>query len=605
MTASRGRATWVICVASATALYVAVFAQSWGTDPPARGQISNRMADGFVHGQLSLRERPPRSLLALRDPYDPAQNGSITPRPYDLVLYHDRFYSYWGPVPVLLTFLPAHAVGWRGISESIVDLVWALVFLLFAALFVRQVAARWTPDAPAWAPPLAFLLVAVCSGVLSELDQPGIYTLAVTAGAALVTAAFFALFRAVPREGPADRRLLAAGSLGIGLAIGSRWSLAPAAVILPILLVLLARRERTGRLSLLLATLGPVAVCVGLLGLYNLVRFGSPLETGVTLTLAGWRNVHADGVTGPIGGRALAYYLLRPADLVALFPYAWLNARPLAGYDYQDPMVGLLWTAPIILLGPLAAIVLRKKAIGLALLTAGLVALGTVSFLPHLSYLFAARRYVPDFNVPLVLAGAVGGLGLLNGRHRRRVRRRILAACLVVTGALVLFNALLSANVLLERYPRTHDSIDRAFSGLPTAWATATNQVLMRTIDGGPVRSRVLLTSLQEGTPGVLSFYAPRSVREVELSARLRELPGVLPGAYVVRARTSSGVSPPATVPAVEPGSPPGPLAAAPTRLVVPVRSGRNVARLELTRMRDVPPAARSVTIADVKAKPG
>src|SRR5207248_6297600 len=50
-----------------------------------------------------------QALLALADPYDPAQNAPY--RLHDASLYHGRYYLYFGPTPVALLYLPLRAVG--------------------------------------------------------------------------------------------------------------------------------------------------------------------------------------------------------------------------------------------------------------------------------------------------------------------------------------------------------------------------------------------------------------------------------------------------------------------------------------------------------------
>src|SRR5271170_7732742 len=60
------------------------------------------LVDGFLHGHASLSVQPAPQLLALADPYDPAQNGPW--RLWDASLYHGKFYLYFGPTPVLLMF---------------------------------------------------------------------------------------------------------------------------------------------------------------------------------------------------------------------------------------------------------------------------------------------------------------------------------------------------------------------------------------------------------------------------------------------------------------------------------------------------------------------
>src|SRR5262245_4432072 len=59
---------------------------------------------GWKKGQLHMDKEPAPELLALADPYDPAQNG-----PYklgDATLYKGKYYIYFGPSPALTLMLP-------------------------------------------------------------------------------------------------------------------------------------------------------------------------------------------------------------------------------------------------------------------------------------------------------------------------------------------------------------------------------------------------------------------------------------------------------------------------------------------------------------------
>src|SRR3954447_9790086 len=61
------------------------------------------LAEGFFHGQLSMDERPRPELLALGNPWDPAERGRVDAWGlWDASYYNGRYYMYWTAVPVLL-----------------------------------------------------------------------------------------------------------------------------------------------------------------------------------------------------------------------------------------------------------------------------------------------------------------------------------------------------------------------------------------------------------------------------------------------------------------------------------------------------------------------
>src|SRR6185369_9400820 len=58
----------------------------------------------FAKGQLHLPRQPPPELLALADPWDPAQNERFGM--HDAVLFNKRYYLYHGAAPALMLFTP-------------------------------------------------------------------------------------------------------------------------------------------------------------------------------------------------------------------------------------------------------------------------------------------------------------------------------------------------------------------------------------------------------------------------------------------------------------------------------------------------------------------
>lgn len=63
--------------------------------------------DAFLAGQLHLLDEPDESLLNAEYPYDPTYRSKFNVKvKWDRAYYKGRYYCYFGPVPVILSFLP-------------------------------------------------------------------------------------------------------------------------------------------------------------------------------------------------------------------------------------------------------------------------------------------------------------------------------------------------------------------------------------------------------------------------------------------------------------------------------------------------------------------
>src|SRR6187455_485414 len=71
------------------------------TDFPPSTNYYDLQANAFLHGQLALEVEPDPALLALENPYEPADRENI-PVLWDATLYQGKYYLYWGPVPAVL-----------------------------------------------------------------------------------------------------------------------------------------------------------------------------------------------------------------------------------------------------------------------------------------------------------------------------------------------------------------------------------------------------------------------------------------------------------------------------------------------------------------------
>ena len=111
---------------SLTLLYAAL-ATAGGVYFAVAAPYYDLLAWGLWQGRLDLPVTPSPELLALPDPYDPAQNSAY--RLHDASLYEGKYYLYWGPLPALPRLL------WLQLAGALpLGLLWHLGAAVAAAL---------------------------------------------------------------------------------------------------------------------------------------------------------------------------------------------------------------------------------------------------------------------------------------------------------------------------------------------------------------------------------------------------------------------------------------------------------------------------------------
>ena len=65
----------------------------------------NLLIDGYLDGQLHMKVDVPAALLALKDPYDPAQRP-VGVGLHDASFYKGKYYVYFGAAPMIVLILP-------------------------------------------------------------------------------------------------------------------------------------------------------------------------------------------------------------------------------------------------------------------------------------------------------------------------------------------------------------------------------------------------------------------------------------------------------------------------------------------------------------------
>jgi hypothetical protein len=464
----------------------------------------NLLATAFLHLRLSVGAAP-AGLLHLANPYNPVANAQFLASEPDAanlrddVLYGGQLYFVWGPAPALVLLVPMHLLGLEP-SGSVTTSFYAIVGLGFA-LGTLRLLLRAVGGAGLVLSTLAAAALALCTAIPFLLRTPSVTEDTIAGGFCFAMAAVWLLASALS-GGRAPLLRVTLMSLCIGLAVGSRTTLAPLALLLvPAYLALRGSRTRA---RLLAALLVPVGACGVLLIAYNQARFGSPLEFGFYHQLAG---IYTPAAHYGSAGYALAgswLYTFNLPRLLAAFPFillTQLSTYPLslpAHYATTEITGGVLALTPIVL--ALAALpwLWRRHRAWLGSLDATLlaIALAGVATLVLVAYgVFATtERYEVDFSA-LLLLGALGSW-LALARNTRGALRRLVqvgGGALVVWGCVTGFATSFVGygNYLAVEHPGTWHELQDIGSPLSAVLSgIAGRPVLVEVITQDPIASK-------------------------------------------------------------------------------------------------------------------
>ncbi len=434
----------------------------------------NLLTRGFLKGQSALDRVVDPAMLALKDPYDPAQRAGLGL--HDASYYRGRYFIYFGVTPVVVAFAPVRLLTGEFIEERFAIAWFAAVGFLLSVVVLLDVRRRHFAGAPGWVLLLGVLALGLATMVPPLLRRPSIWEVPIAAGYAGFMLTLFCTWRAI-RAKRGGWIWLGAASLAMGLTVGARPTYLPGAVVLLAPLVLrwwVGQPNR--RRGLAAAALGPVIAVGAGLAAYNYVRFGSITEFGQTYQMAG------DDIRGLklFGPGYMAYnfriYVLAAAGLSPFFPFITVIDPPVAPsgqFGIENPY-GLLPCLPWVVLAAVAFRVRPGKGAGYELnfWVGGTLAATLATMAVVFCFGGACGRYMVDFTPALTLLAGVGALALMV-RTRGFLRR--------MSGGLVVVLAVWSAgfgllasfqhNGLFQvEYPKVYRGLALAFNRPGYLW---------------------------------------------------------------------------------------------------------------------------------------
>lgn len=498
----RNHVALLVVIAATIAFYV------WTAVPAGlrfgdRPDAYNALARGFLHGHLYLDRQPPRRLLALPNPHDPAEYEPLLDSDErDLVLYHNHFYATWGPSPALVLFVPSHLLGLKDLSPALAILLLTAVGFVCASLLLILLTRRFVPRTRTryLAAGIIALGFSSVGGYLIRTPEP--YEVAVAGGYAFSAAGLLALACAFERPRRRTWLLVAASAL-LGLALAARIDLVLLGLVLVAVFVALWRSgelpDRGARWRAAAALALPFGACLGAYMAYNALRFGAPDQLGYGGTLHFGQNPGAHRqIANVLPG--LWYYLFAPNTWRLQFPFFWPVPPPSfwgptpSGYGPVEGVGGLFGTSPISLVLPLSAgwLVSRRRTLPRGLgATIGVLVATSLLIAVFIGYgaPTATMRYVADFATLALIASILAWAYVLRRARARGRRRYYLIArggvVLIVYGALVgtSFSMIGNRRGLAITDPAAFRALQNFFNPIPTTVAQLAGHPLIASVD--------------------------------------------------------------------------------------------------------------------------
>lgn len=429
---------------------------------------SQDLTDAFQAGQFSLLTEPDPLLRTLDNPYDINARqaaGLYADWQYrmDVSYYNDQYFCYFGPVPSLLLFLPYTLATGQYLQTGWACLIFAAAAALFTAMALEAFVKKYYGRLPYGYLFLGNLILWFSGGLLWNVRRPMFYELAILSSAAFVALGFYMILTAV-REEKLSMAPLAAGCLSLALAVGCRpLSILYSAAVIPVLWGQY-RKYKTDRITVRRAAAAialPYLLVGGLLAYYNLARFGSVTEFGVTYQLS---TIDMTGECWKPQALPICIWLtmFTPPVINCNFPFVYGDTAGqlhfLGRLARQNREIGLFFLNPVLfVLASPAALRQAKKTYGKGPVRALLSALFCALAIFTLSSFTGgvAVRYATDYGVVMSGAALLIFFGLYPAAEEKELTgllSKLLLTAAAIAVFLGFFRSLSGEDQLLLRY---------------------------------------------------------------------------------------------------------------------------------------------------------
>lgn len=467
---------WLAFVLSACAAALVVWFFQWtvrssgGFNPPGEEDYYNFLVRGWRSGYLHMSKEPAPQMLALSDPYDPAQNGPY--RLADASYFNGRNYLYFGAAPAALVMLPYGLLTGKELGTTTTIFAFAVIGFRVAAVHWLSIRQRFFPDSAPWVAPLGVLVLGFGTHVLALQRRPLVWELPIVTAYAFTMLGLLCLFHLTIRPG---RLIGLSAGLCFGLAIAARPTYAFATVaMLPVILMVWRIAKR--RLAILGFLFGGLFLCIGAILGHNYARFGEPFEFGQNYQLTSIYESKAEHFRARYIPHNLKIYYFQQPGWTEVFPFISGTAKRDGprGYlgEWNEPVCGIALTLPFLWLALVLPFATKDRERGEASEVRSIIGAVGLCFLGMssvtLAYFLATPRYMADFTPTLALLAAVGALVVERMASRRRWKRSAMIAIVALSVVTVVMGFLISFDyhnrMLKQLWPDGWKSLELLFS---------------------------------------------------------------------------------------------------------------------------------------------
>ncbi|MCI9501068.1 MAG: hypothetical protein HFG76_03545 [Hungatella sp.] len=380
---------------------------------PAHEQY-NELADAFMKGQVYLDREPPKSLETVENPYDTGLRDQVVVKEagesfvWDYAYFNGKYYCYFGPVPVILFFIPARLILGEPCNTWDVVTLCTLLFCIAGFYLIYTIGKEYYKSLSLGLYLLMSSLYVWGSAIIYLVYYGVLYSLPIICGLLFGTAGL-ACWVSAKKNGKLKKSLLIIGSLLVALVMGCRLQMAIILLLaFPIFWPEIISKQffsKKGVVNTLCVILPFLFIGVGLL-YYNYLRFLSPLDFGANYNLTSNdmtnRGVVFDRI--PIG---TFIYLFQPLMITIKYPYQQLInvANDYMGYTNSEPLFGGFFAINLVCV--LTLFVFRMKRI---MKKDGVYSIAVCSFIFAIIIMVVdiqmaglTQRYMSDFGWLIVL----------------------------------------------------------------------------------------------------------------------------------------------------------------------------------------------------------
>lgn len=137
-----------------------------------------QLAQAFTEGRVDLELPKCPELEAMENPYDTTLRSYEAPSaPWDISYYNNKYYVYFGAVPVLIFYLPYYLLTGEAFPTHLGIYICAVLTLILSFVLIKKIIQRWFPKTTLGVYLLISLILGNGLGNIPFLMTPSFYAL--------------------------------------------------------------------------------------------------------------------------------------------------------------------------------------------------------------------------------------------------------------------------------------------------------------------------------------------------------------------------------------------------------------------------------------------